>query len=93
MATSKTKQTAKEQGVPDVYLGPSGNFRMGMDARYKSDLVLSVAGATEKQKSRMLRTFRPADARKRLAARGWTGWLDRKLAKQAAPTGGKSKQR
>lgn len=87
-AKNSNKQTAKDQGVPEVYLAESGNFRTGMDARYKSDLVLSVLGEiTAAKPGKSLQVFDPADAEKRLQARGWTSFLDRKreiLAAKAA---------
>lgn len=74
------KQTAKDQGVPEVYLAENGNFRIGMDARYKSDLVLSATGEISAEKpANSLMQFEEADAKERLAARGWTSFLDRKL--------------
>ena len=36
------KQTAKDQAVPAVYLGPGGNFKPGYDASLKRDLVHAV---------------------------------------------------
>lgn len=73
--TAMAKETAKDQGVPDVYLSESGNFKIGMDARYKSDLINSALGIENKG---ALMTFQPKDAEKRLAQRDWTGFLDRK---------------
>lgn len=80
MADKAKKVTARDQGVPEDYLGENGNFKPGLDARYKSDLVLSIVGATDGDAKKMLQTFPEADARKRLEQRGWTSFLDRKLA-------------
>jgi integrase len=44
MTRPTKKQTAKEQGVPSVYLGPTGNFKPGYDASLKRDLVAAVLG-------------------------------------------------
>jgi hypothetical protein len=79
MAEKTTKPTAKDTGVPDIYLSETGNFKTGMDARYKSDLVLSALGLITKEKpQKSLMVFEPADAEKRLAARNWTKFLIRK---------------
>lgn len=85
MAAEKpAKQTARELGVPDIYLSESGNFIPGKDARYKSDLVNSALGISTPE---MAMTFEPNDAEVRLQARGWMGFLTRKreiLAAKAA---------
>lgn len=76
--TEKTvtkKPTARDRGVPDVYLNDAGNFKIGMDARYKSDLVNAALGI---ENEAALMSFEPADAEKRLAEREWTSFLDRK---------------
>jgi hypothetical protein len=73
------KETAKDQGVPEIYLGESGNFKIGMDARLKSDLVNSALGLiTKEEPGDSLMVFSEAEATKLLQARGWTGFLDRK---------------
>jgi hypothetical protein len=77
-APAEVKLSARDRGVPDVYLGEGGNFRPGMDARYKSDLIcaaLSLPAPDAKM------PFDPADAVARLDERGWTGFLDRKREK------------
>jgi hypothetical protein len=84
MATTTTKRqsktkTARDQGVPDVYLSEKGTFRPGMDARYKSDLVHAALGLDN---PKALATFDPADARKRLKQRNWLGFLP---SKKTAP--------
>ncbi|MGH3019169.1 MAG: hypothetical protein ACRDNR_03290 [Gaiellaceae bacterium] len=79
----KSQPTARDRGVPDAYLGESGSFRPGLDARYKSDLIASALGL---ETSKALETFEPADAEKRIAERGWETFLSRKreiLAAQA----------
>ena len=85
------KQTAREMGAPDEYLSDSGNFRPGMDARYKSDLVNSALGIKDKK---ALMTFTVEDAETRLQIRGWTGFLTRKreiLAAKAEKASSKPK--
>lgn len=61
--------------------GTRSPCRVGMDAQYKSDLVSS---ALEIESKDALMTFTVADAKRRLAARGWTPWLERKRAALAA---------
>lgn len=74
--SNMAKETAKDQGVPDAYLNAeTGNFKVGMDARYKSDLVNSALGV---EGVGMLSKFEPKDAEARLAKRGWEEFLDRK---------------
>lgn len=75
------KPTAKDQGVPEVYLGPGGRFRPGMDARYKSDLIASALGIESKD---ALMTFDPTDAKKRVTQRGWGKFLAEKRKALAA---------
>jgi hypothetical protein len=77
MADKTPKQTAKDQGVPAVYLSESGNFKPGMDARYKSDLISAVLGL---DLSKALHKFTAADAESRLAQRNWIPFLERKRA-------------
>lgn len=77
-ASAGPKLSARDRGVPDVYLGDTGNFRPGMDARYKSDLILSALGLPAPD---ALETYDPADAVTRIEERGWTAFLDRKREK------------
>lgn len=73
------KESAKDQGVPDVYLNENGNFKIGMDARLKSDLVLSATGQiTTAEPGNSLHVFSEKDAVALLTKRGWTSFLDRK---------------
>lgn len=73
------KETAKDQGVPEAYLGENGNFKIGMDARLKSDLVNSVLGLiTKDEPGASLQVFSEAEATELLKKRGWTSFLDRK---------------
>lgn len=73
------KETAKDQGVPDVYLNEAGNFRIGMDARLKSDLVNSALGLiTKEEPGASLHIFTEAEATDLLKKRDWMGFLDRK---------------
>lgn len=79
MATTAKKTPAQEQGVPEVYLNENGRFKVGMDARLKSDLVLSALGLiTSAKPGASLHVFTKAQAEKLLQARGWTGFLERK---------------
>ncbi len=71
------KANAADTGVPDVYLNDSGNFRPGLDARYKSDLCNSALGI---KNGDALMEFTPQDAETRLAKRGWIKFLDAKKA-------------
>lgn len=73
--TTMAKETAKDQGVPKEYLNDEGNFRIGMDARLKSDLVNA---ALDLPAPEALATFTKADAVKLLKARNWMSFLDRK---------------
>jgi hypothetical protein len=74
----KTKTpTAKEQGFPDVYLAPNGNFKIGLDASAKSDLVAAVLGLDT---SKCRHVFTKAQAQKLIDARGWQKFVDRKAA-------------
>lgn len=75
---AEPKASARDRGVPDVYLGETGNFRPGMDARYKSDLILSALGLPAPD---ALQTYDPADALTRIEERGWQAFLDKKRAK------------
>lgn len=68
MAPKTSKQTAREQGFPAVYLGPTGNFRPGYDARAKSDLVAVLRGTPNPD---ALHRFTKPKAQKLIAARGW----------------------
>jgi hypothetical protein len=63
-----SKQTAREQGFPEPYLGPTGNFKPGYDARAKSDLVAVLRGAPNPD---ALHRFTKPRAQKLIAARGW----------------------
>lgn len=86
-SSAMPKETAKDQGVPDVYLNDSGNFRIGMDARLKSDLVLSALGQiTKDNPGASLTVFEPKEALALLEKRGWMSFHDRKkqLVEQAA---------
>jgi hypothetical protein len=79
-ATQMAKETAKDQGVPEVYLNEeTGTFRIGMDARLKSDLVNSALGLiTKDDPGDSLMIFDEKEAVELLEKREWTGFLDRK---------------
>lgn len=70
------KQTAKDRGVPKEYLAENGNFKPGMDARYKSDLILAIL---EQPNSKALVKFTKMQAEKLFAAfPHWADFLARK---------------
>lgn len=82
MATdAKTKKPAKvtaaDQGFPKEYLAPNGNFKPGLDARAKSDLVAAVLGIDQ---SKALVKFSAEDAQKLIDVRGWQGFVTKKKA-------------
>jgi len=95
--TASKKPTPRDQGFPDVYLSESGKFRIGMDARAKSDLVASVVGdITPEDLGNALHCFTEDEAVKLLEARGWTGFLERKqqiLAEKTAAKEARAKER
>jgi hypothetical protein len=68
MASASKKQTAREQGFPEPYLGKAGNFKPGYDARAKSDLVAVLRGTPNPD---ALHRFTKAKAQKLIAARSW----------------------
>lgn len=68
--TAKTpKVTARDQGVPEVYLSEAGTFRPGYDAKLKSDLITAILG------SPVLHTWTSEEALAVLESRGWMGML------------------
>ena len=70
------KPTARDLGVPDAYVSANGKFRPGMDARYKSDLILR---ALDQPAPNALVKFTQAEAIKLLAKfPQWKPFLDRK---------------
>lgn len=76
------KPSARSQGVPEVYLSDTGTFRVGMDARLKSDLVSSALGLITKRKpGESLQVFTVDEALRLLEARDWMGYLDKKAEK------------
>ena len=64
------KVTARDQGVPEVYLSESGAFRPGYDAKLKSDLIAAILGDGR------LHTFEADEAQAILESRGWTSMLE-----------------
>ena len=68
MAPKTSKQTAREQGFPAVYLGLAGNFKPGYDATAKRDLVAAVLGLPNPQ---ALHRFTAKKAQQLIDARGW----------------------
>lgn len=75
MATKRNHKTAREQGFPEPYLGPAGNFRPGYDATAKRDLIAAVLGLPNPNR---LHRFTKAKPQRLIAARGWQGFLVRK---------------
>lgn len=69
------KETAKDQGVPGTYLGAGGNFKPGLDARFKSDLITSALG--EKIGPEGMHQFTRDAALEFLAKRGWLPHLEK----------------
>lgn len=74
------KVTPKDQGVPAEYLNDEGTaFKIGMDARLKSDLVNSALGLiTKSDPGESKHVFSEKEAVALLEKRGWTHFLDRK---------------
>ena len=73
--TPKAKKvTARDQGVPEVYLSEAGTFKPGYDAKMKSDLIQAILGP------KTLYTWTPEEAVQVLEARGWTRFLDESKA-------------
>jgi hypothetical protein len=101
MAENEEKQkkpTPADQGVPAQYLNEAGtSFKIGMDARLKSDLVSSITGEiTTENPGASLHVFSEAEARKILEARDWMGFLERKqaiLAEKNAKSEARQKER
>jgi hypothetical protein len=70
-APAKTpKVTARDQGIPEVYLSEAGTFRPGDDAKLKSDLITAVLGDGR------LHVWDPEEALAVLEARGWMTMLE-----------------
>ncbi len=70
-APAKTpKVTARDQGVPEVYLSEAGAFRPGYDAKMKSDLITAILG------SPVLHTWDPEEALRVMESRGWLPMLE-----------------
>jgi hypothetical protein len=64
------KVTARDQGVPEVYLSESGSFRPGYDAKLKSDLIVAILGDGR------LYEFTADEAMSILESRGWLPMLE-----------------
>lgn len=91
--TAPAKPTPADQGIPAQYLSDDGKkFLTGMDARLKSDLIASITGEiTDEKPGASKHVFDEATARGILTARGWTGFLDRKVALLATKAASKEK--
>jgi hypothetical protein len=68
--TKTAKVTARDQGVPEVYLSEAGTFRPGYDAKMKSDLITAILG------SPVLHTWDPEEALRVMESRGWLPMLE-----------------
>lgn len=86
MASKTTKTTAKDQGFPSVYLADNGNFKPGLDASAKSDLVASYLGGKGKR-----HTFSKEEAKKLLDLRGWFPFVAKREASIEAEKARKAK--
>lgn len=76
------KATAADLGVPKVYLSDKGSFKVGMDARLKSDLILAIL---EQPAPGAAHKWTKADAEAMFAKfPHWQGFLERKTAILAA---------
>jgi hypothetical protein len=69
-AEKPKKVTARDQGIPEVYLSESGSFKPGYDAKLKSDLIVAVLGDGR------LHTFDADEAMQILTSRGWLQMLE-----------------
>ena len=68
------KVTARDQGVPEVYLSEAGTFKPGYDAKLKSDLLTAVLGP------KTLHEWTAEDALAVLESRGWLPFLEQSRA-------------
>ena len=64
------KVTARDQGIPEVYLSEAGTFRPGYDAKLKSDLIVAVLGDGR------LHDWDADEAMRVLTERGWLPMLE-----------------
>lgn len=81
-SNGQKKESAKDQGVPGTYLSANGNFKPGLDARYKSDLITSALG--EKIGPNGMHQYTQENALERLAQRNWLPFLEKAKASRAA---------
>jgi hypothetical protein len=79
--TKAPKVTARDQGVPEVYLSESGAFKPGYDAKLKSDLISAILG------NGVLHTFNEKEALAVLKARGWESMLEKSREARAKRNG------
>ena len=82
-AEKPKKVTARDQGVPEVYLSESGSFKPGYDAKLKSDLITAVLGDGR------LHVFEAKEAEAILESRGWTSMLETSRAARERKANGK----
>ena len=84
MASKTPKITARDQGFPEIYLAPNGNFRPGMDARAKSDLISAICEAKgDKPNPKAIHRFDLDTANHLIEARGWRPLVNKALANRA----------
>lgn len=83
------KVTAQMQGFPTAYLGDGGNFKVGLDARAKSDLVCAALGLPT---DKALHWFSVDEATALLEARGWLRYLEKKRESLTADASRKAKR-
>jgi hypothetical protein len=80
--TKPKKVTARDQGVPEVYLNEeTGTFRPGYDAKLKSDLIVAILGDGR------LYDWTPEAALEVLEARGWMRFLEESKAARERKAG------
>jgi hypothetical protein len=75
------KVTARDQGIPEVYLSESGAFKPGYDAKLKSDLIAAILG------NGVLHVFNEKEALSVLKARGWESMLEKSRAARERKNG------
>lgn len=79
-AEKPKKVTARDQGVPEVYLSEAGSFKPGYDAKLKSDLIRAILGDGR------LHVFEAEEAMSILESRGWVAMLETSRAARERKT-------
>lgn len=90
-SSNSKKESARDQGVPGTYLSASGNFKPGLDARYKSDLIASALGEKIVE-GKGLHQFTKESALERLQQRGWMPHLAKAKASREAKAAKKAEK-